>query len=116
MLDTFADLSPARVVQGSEPLTIETCWQAHGRFGKYIYIYISCSIDIFLRPALLTKLKKFSMHKIHELSVINPSIFYCFTGVWFLIQCPPPKIALPSIIHLCTLFSSWFVFFNYLAL
>ena len=83
MLDTFADLSPARLVQGlsrcaqrnagSEPLTIETRWQAHGRSGKYIYI--SCSIDIFLRHALLTKLKKFSMHKILELSLINPFSF-----------------------------------------
>ena len=50
MLDALADLSLARVVQGlsrpaqrnagSEPLTIETRWQAHGRSGKYIYIML----------------------------------------------------------------------------
>ena len=46
MLDALADLSPARVVQGlSRPAQ------------DLVSVYISCSIDIFLRPALLTKLK-----------------------------------------------------------
>ena len=72
MLDTFADLSPARVVQGSEPLTIETCWQAHGRFGKYIYIMLYRHFPSSCAPH---KLKKLSMHKKNELSVINPFFF-----------------------------------------
>lgn len=85
MLDTFADLSPARVVQGlsrparrnpgSEPLTIETRWQAHGRFGKCIYIMLYRHFPSSCAPH---KIEKVSMHKILELSLIN-SFFFQFS-------------------------------------